>query len=77
MPLASGTNGTEKNGAASSEFCKFCYINGAFSEPNLSMSDMVGIATSNLVSKRNMLEYQARQRAQTTIPKLKRWKKYK
>ena len=75
LSLATGLYGTERDGIQSKEYCKFCYQNGAFTEPNLSMADMVNIATSELVSKRNMLEYQARQRAQTTILKLNRWAK--
>lgn len=30
MPLEEGVFGTEKDGAKSSEYCKFCYENGAF-----------------------------------------------
>jgi len=55
------------------EYCTDCFSGGAFSEPDLTQDDMIRRATLRYVSTRNMLEYQAKQRAADLIPTLKRW----
>jgi hypothetical protein len=53
MPLNIGTPmdktflGTAADGAAVAEYCKFCYQNGAFVEPALTLSDMVQKSVSH------------------------------
>ena len=43
MPLSKDAQGggTEASGAKSAEYCSHCYANGKFTEPNLTVDEMV------------------------------------
>ena len=43
MPLAKDPHGggTEADGSISREFCSYCYRDGKFIEPNLTLQDMI------------------------------------
>lgn len=73
MPLGDGFFGTEKNGSPTNEYCKFCYQEGIFVQPNLTVGAMIQMSIDNMVSELEMPEEKARQLAQEIIPKLKRW----
>lgn len=42
MPLSKDKQGggTEKNGSHSTTYCSFCYDQGSFTDPNLTLEDM-------------------------------------
>ena len=41
MPLnKEEVKGTEKNGLKSDEYCKYCYENGDFKNPNMNLEEM-------------------------------------
>lgn len=74
MPLADGFFGTFKGGAETQEFCKFCYQEGEFLQPELTVEDMIQMSIDNMTQDLSMPEEKAQKLAQTFIPNLKRWK---
>ncbi len=62
--------GTEADGSRNEEYCRFCYRDGGFTDPDITMEQMinklVGMATSM-----EMSEEQARAMANAVIPGLK------
>jgi len=74
MPMQKDEDfGTNADGSKNEEYCHFCYKDGKFAEPDITMEQkidkVVGIATLQM----NMPEAQAREMANNIIPKLKRW----
>lgn len=65
--------GSEKDGSQSAEYCKYCYTNGAFTNPDLSMNGMIEVLTKLKESKR--LPAAIVQQSVAILPGLKRWKK--
>lgn len=64
--------GTEKNGSRSEDYCKYCYKDGAFTHPYLTLEEMV-----NNMSKRmdkEQLPAEIVEAAIARLPDLKRWK---
>ena len=66
-------HGTELDGSTSTEYCKFCYQLGQFTNPNLTMSEM----KDRLMSKMDNLNLpeHAVQEALKRFPHLRRWAK--
>ena len=65
--------GTEKDGSKSNEYCQYCYVNGAFINPNMTIDEMKVIVKTQLEkmhSPSRIIE-----KAVNTLPELKRWKK--
>lgn len=74
MPLGEGFFGAEADGTTQNkEFCKYCYQNGAYTQPNITLPEMIGISVKQMTRTHQMFENQARRRAETIIPTLKRW----
>ena len=49
MPLAEGYYGTQVDGDAThDEYCKFCYQNGSFTRPDLTLEDMIQLSVTNM-----------------------------
>lgn len=74
MPLDSEElKGTEKNGLKSNEFCKYCYGEGEFKHPKMSLDEM----KNNVQNQMKKLEHHefAIQKAINILPGLNRWKK--
>ena len=65
--------GTEIDGSKNKDYCIHCYQNGQFTEPNLTMEEMI-IKIKNIMKKINMPEHLLNQ-IDKIIPLLKRWKK--
>lgn len=65
--------GLEKNGAKNSEFCMYCYKDGGFVNPDMTIDEMIDKATQILASKKSMPKKQAAMLVNMVIPKLKRW----
>jgi hypothetical protein len=75
MPLIKEADiGTNSDGSSSKDYCRFCFQNGDFTNPNLTMEEQIekGIEISK---KMWIPEEKAREIANNTIPKLKRWQK--
>ena len=74
MPLHSAELlGTEKDGSPSGEYCKYCYQNGEFTHPDLTLEEMTKRIT-NILDKENLPE-DILEAAITRLPDLKRWRK--
>lgn len=73
MPLANEEVwGSEANGNRTNEYCMYCYQNGAFTQPNLTMQEMLESCVPHMV-KDGMEEQRAREILQGAMPYLKRW----
>ncbi len=66
--------GTEISGEKNDEYCRYCYDKGNFSQPNLTMEEMIDFCTS-VLKEDGMEEEKAKTMLKNTIPFLKRWKK--
>lgn len=73
MPLDSeALKGTEQNGLKSNEYCKYCYENGSFKKPDMTLEGMKNTVETQM-KKLNLPAYTI-QRAVNILPVLKRWK---
>lgn len=75
MHMVDGFWGTEKDGQSSQTFCKFCYQDGAFVLPDLTVEDMIQLSIHNMVDELHMAQAEAERLARAFIPKLERWGK--
>jgi hypothetical protein len=76
MPLSTefgGNYGTESDDTPASEYCKFCYENGAFRNPDQTVDEMVQSSIDFMTAEFKMPEEQASQMSNDFIRKLKRW----
>lgn len=73
MPLSKDPKGggTEADGAKSSEFCSHCYVAGRFTDPTMTVDQMVELVTGKL-KEMHIPGFLAR-RFTKDIPSLKRW----
>lgn len=53
MPLTNDVKGIEKDQSFSMDFCKFCYENGAFRNPDLTIEDQANWLVEMAISKMN------------------------
>lgn len=77
MPLitkkASDCRGEENDGSKSELWCKLCYENGVFIDPDCTLEEMKRIVDDALIE--NGSGRLMRWMAQKQLPTLKRWKK--
>ncbi len=81
MPLGGGLTdpdavtllGTREDGSKTEEYCKFCYQNGSFTDPRLTVNGMVDRSTQFMVKEHNIPEQKAREMSLAIIPYLRRW----
>ena len=75
MPLeASFKNyGTESNGSPASEYCMFCYQDGAFTNPTQTVDEMVQSSIDFMTGSMEFTLEQASKMSNDVIRKLKRW----
>jgi len=72
MPLSEGTYGTDADGSVNYDYCSYCYENGKFVAPDLTMEEMIAICVPYMVEQ-GMQEEDALSILENTLPKLKRW----
>jgi hypothetical protein len=65
--------GTNTNGSKNEEYCHFCFQEGKFTEPDITMEQKIEKVVHIATSQMNMSEAQARAMANNIIPNLKRW----
>jgi hypothetical protein len=74
MPLAKPEDfGTEASGVRSNDYCAYCYKDGAFVTPNMTMEQMRDFCVDKMVELGVMPRDQATTLMRQTMPKLKRW----
>ena len=64
--------GIEKDGSESHEYCKYCYQNGAFVNPDMSLKEMTTLVIGQM-EKRN-IDPKIIDMAVSSLPSLKRWR---
>lgn len=76
MPLSQDPlgGGTEANGATSTEYCSFCYMNGAFFEPQMTLDGM--IAKLEPIMAHMHMAPEIVEATKATLPHLKRWRSH-
>lgn len=75
-PLVKEDYGTDKEGNLTSEYCKECYQNGEFTEPDLTLNDMVIKCANKMMEKNQRLpEEHTTGLLFSILPGLKRWNK--
>ncbi|MCY7346538.1 MAG: zinc ribbon domain-containing protein [Pyrinomonadaceae bacterium] len=77
MPLSEsfGNLGTNKDDSHTFEYCAFCWKNGAFTDPNQTMDQMIQSSIENMTADLNMPNGKAAELANSFIPTLSRWRK--
>lgn len=75
MPM-SGTEqmGKEKDGAHNTDYCHYCYKDGAFADPGETLDHMIETGIGFMVEQ-GMGKDRARAELEAVLPGLKRWKK--
>jgi len=74
MPLKTQEDfGTNADGSKNKEYCHFCFQNGEFTDPNITMEQMIDKVAGIMAQMQKMPENQAREIAKNFLPKLKRW----
>ena len=75
MPIGATdeTYGTNADGSKNTDYCKYCFENGAFTM-KCTMEEMIGFCVPHMVSANaGMSEEQARNMMLGFFPSLKRW----
>ena len=73
MPIDNvADRGTEKDGSKNNEYCKYCYQNGAFINPDMSFDEMKSLVITQM-EKMN-LPADIIQNSVRSLPDLKRWR---
>lgn len=74
MPLQKPEDfGTNADGSKSEEYCQYCYQNGAFKEPNITLEEMTE-KVAKMMKDMNVPDAQIEQ-TKAFLPTLKRWQK--
>lgn len=64
--------GTEKDASKSDTYCKYCYQNGAFTDPDMTLQKMQETASAEM--KKQQLSADIIRQSLEMLPHLKRWK---
>lgn len=73
MPLGPGFFGTLMDNSETDEYCKFCFQKGEFTQPDLTVDEMINLSIDTMLNDLKMPPQQAEQLARSVIPSLKRW----
>lgn len=74
MPMQDDSlRGAEKNGSKNEDYCVYCYENGEFKQPDVTMEGMIDICVP-FMTEEGMDEGAARSLLRTQLPGLKRWR---
>lgn len=65
--------GTEKDGSKSNDYCKYCYMNGEFTNPGLTLEEMKEHMMKHM--DKDKLPQNIVEVAISRLPYLKRWSK--
>ncbi len=74
MPIQNPEDfGTNADGSKNNEYCRYCFQEGKFTEPNITVKQMIE-KCAGIMTQMQMPQAQIKQ-TKTFIPTLKRWKK--
>lgn len=75
MPLGKPEDfGTDTAGYRVNDYCHYCFANGSFTEPDISMRAMIDKCVGLMATQGIMPETQARALMTDVMPRLKRWR---
>ena len=75
MPLGKPEDfGTDEAGYRVNDYCRHCFAGGAFTDPAISMDDMLEQCVRVMDQQRIMPEPKARDLMTDALPRLKRWR---
>jgi hypothetical protein len=75
MPLEKPSDfGTNADGVRVNDYCRYCYQNGHFTEPDLTQAAMIDKCVKFMIRQTLTPEVQAREFMEEVIPALKRWR---
>lgn len=66
--------GTDQAGYRVNDFCRHCFVDGAFTEPDISMEAMLDRCVSVMAQRGIMPAAQAQALMADVLPRLKRWR---
>ena len=66
--------GTETSGSKSTDYCKFCYDNGEFTNPAITLEGMIETVVAMMVKDFGFSPEDAKEQCNAGIPNLKRWR---
>lgn len=72
--MSEGDFGTNANGTKSGEYCHFCFNGGKFTDEGITMEGKIR-KNIEIAKGTGMPKEKAKSLAESTIPKLKRWRK--
>ena len=73
MPMNNAEDhGTNADASENTEYCKFCYQNGEFTDDGITMEEKIA-KNIEIAKKMGMPEEEASKMANSVIPTLKRW----
>ena len=73
MPMTNEEDfGTNSDGSKNAEYCRFCYQEGKYTDECITMEQKIE-KNIEIAKKMEMPEEQAKEIANSIIPKLKRW----
>ena len=73
-PIVREDYGTNKDGSLNDEFCKDCFQDGEYTEPDITLNEMIVRKTKEMMAKNPRLaETEATSITVMFIPGLKRW----
>ena len=76
MPLEEGKDhGTNADGSRHKQYCHFCFQKGKFTEPRITMEQMIEKVVGIMMLEKVMDEREVRRIAGVIIPALERWSK--
>lgn len=74
MPLQRPEDfGTASDGFRINDYCRYCFTNGTFTNPDISLPGMTELCVGVMV-QRGMPQAKARALMSDVLPKLKRWR---
>ena len=66
--------GNNEDGSQNYTYCKFCYQRGSFTQPNITLEEMIK-GNIGIMMKYGMSEEDAKAKVEPLLPTLGRWKK--
>jgi hypothetical protein len=74
MPMSEKDFGINEDGTKNKEYCHFCFQNGMFADDEITMEEKIK-KNIEIAKNMGMNEEKAKSLAESTIPKLRRWKR--
>lgn len=66
--------GTKADGSKHAEYCVFCFADGAFRKPEMTLEDMIEFVASMLAQKMGTSPEEAKSQVSAFLPQLGRWR---